>query len=262
MQRLVVEGNYVAGSLVSLNAEQSHFVRDVMRMRAGERIWLTNGIGDEGQAQIESISREGVVVVAESMERSKREASICVTVGQGMPKADKLEMVIQKCTELGAVAIWPLECARSIAQIDAKKEARKLERWNKIALEAAEQSHRAFVPNVSPPQSLKTLVKVMNQFDAVFIAAEVIGHRADSSEHGLRNALATFRSSLDNELDNRALQILILVGPEGGWTDAEVELLTQAGAVAVGLGNRILRTETAALVALSAIYYEFGEYGG
>lgn len=252
------------GGTVRLPDDLAHYLRDVLRMKPGDGLWLADGSGHEGVATLQTVSREEVSLTLDrnSWGESVREAKVRVTVGQGLPKGDKLEWVIQKGTEAGAFAFWPVAAARSVVTIEPKKEAKKVERWAKIAQEAAEQSHRARVPAVAVPLTVKQLISRFGEFDKVLVAAEALGHEADQGGNGLRTVLSSWRFADVAAGGKTSPDILVVVGPEGGWTDEEVRMMTEAGAVAVSLGRRILRTETAALVALSGIYYEFGEYGG
>lgn len=181
------------------------------------------------------------------------EPRIQITVAQSLPKGDKLETVIQKCTEIGAVAFTPFLSERTIVQYDERKESKRVERWRKICKEAAEQAHRNIVPQVHSPLSWKQLLQSFGGYDAVYFCYE--------KEEGLqlRSAAAPWLASLPQEA---AAKVMIVVGPEGGFSTEECRLAEEAGAVSVGLGPRILRCETAGMVAAACILYESGEMGG
>lgn len=179
-----------------------------------------------------------------------------VTVAQSLPKGDKLETVIQKCTEIGAAAFVPFQSERSIVQYDGKKEEKRQQRWAKIAKEAAEQAHRSIIPEVSQVMSWKQLLLRMAEFDLVLFCYEKEGAAEGS---GIADVLAAFRNTHDS---SREAAILLVVGPEGGFTVHEADEALAGGARLAGLGPRILRTETAAMVGLTCLMYESKEMGG
>ena len=159
-----------------------------------------------------------------------------------MPKADKLEWIIQKCTELGISEIVPVITDRVIVKLDEKSTSKKLERWNKIALEASKQSGRQKVPEVKKPINLKNLVENISKYDILLFPYEC-------------EKETTLKSALRN-LDKKCKNIAILIGPEGGFSEEEVELFHFENVKQVTLGPRILRTETAGLVTLAMLLYE------
>ncbi|MBO9600124.1 MAG: RNA methyltransferase, partial [Cohnella sp.] len=178
-----------------------------------------------------------------------------VTVAQSLPKGDKLETVIQKGTEAGAAAFLPFLSQRTVVQYDDRKEAKRVDRWRRIAKEAAEQSHRGVVPEVMAVSSWKSLIGRFAEYDLVLLCYEEEGRAGN----GLRRVLTEFAA---NRVEGGEPRILIVVGPEGGFDEREAEAAAAAGALPIGLGKRILRTETAALYALACIGYASGELGG
>ncbi len=236
------------GSMVALSPEESAHVARVLRMKPGDRVQV---IAAETlyEAEIEMAENRAAAVRVLSV-LPPPEPAVRVTLVQGLPKADKLETIVQKATELGAWAVLPVETARSVARVDAKDRQKKRERWNRIALEAAKQSGRAHVPEVLPALGLADAAAWLERqrFDAVFVAWE----EAD----GLRLGEALGRLLAERpEIKTMAL----VVGPEGGIEPAEIERLAAAGARCVSLGRRILRTETAGLCALAVIMSALGE---
>lgn len=174
------------------------------------------------------------------------EMPVQVTIACGLPKGDKLELITQKGTELGMYSLIPFVAERSIAKWDDKKSEKKIERLQKIAQEAAEQSHRTKIPKIDALHSFSELVSKVKNYDLVFLADE------EDAKSGSRTRFAEQLKS--NKTIN---SILIIFGPEGGITRNEAEVLIEAGAKTISLGPRILRAETAPLYALSAISYEF-----
>ncbi|WP_438446206.1 16S rRNA (uracil(1498)-N(3))-methyltransferase [Gorillibacterium sp. sgz5001074] len=253
MQRYFVAPEELAGDRVRITGDDAHHLVKVMRAEPGEEIICSNGLDREVLARIASVDRNLVEAQVVSELPMDREAGVEVWIAQSLPKGDKLETVIQKCTELGADRFLPFVSERTVVQYDEKKEGKRLERWRKIAKEAAEQAHRNRIPDIGQPVSWKQLLKLLPEADLSLICYE--------KESGLsfRPLLAEARS---RGPEGRRPRILVLVGPEGGLTEKEVSEAVQAGCHSVSLGRRILRTETAAMAALGCIMYEYGEMGG
>jgi 16S rRNA (uracil1498-N3)-methyltransferase len=171
---------------------------------------------------------------------------VSITLGQGLPKADKFEWVVQKTTELGVAEIVPLLTERVVPQLSARHGTPKVARWEKLAREASKQSGRSTVPRLSPPRSLEGFYASYQRADLKLVLWEGEGTRR------LRTALAAFAP---------VTSVAVVVGPEGGLTPREVAQGESYGFIVVGLGERILRTETAGLVAVALLQYQFGEIG-
>ncbi|THF72764.1 RsmE family RNA methyltransferase [Cohnella fermenti] len=257
MQRYFVSVEQMGDDRVFLEGDDARHLATVMRARIGEEFIACDGTGSEALAKVAAIEPGRVTASIIERRPSAAEMRWRVTVAQSLPKGDKLETVIQKGTEAGAAVFQPFLSKRTVVQYDERKEAKRLERWRKIAKEAAEQAHRGLVPDVRAVCSWKELVAGMGGYDLTLLCYEEEGR----SGTGLRNALASFQES-DVCAAGVAPRVLLVVGPEGGFDPAEVEQAVLAGAAAVGLGRRILRTETAALVALACLAYESGELGG
>jgi len=235
------------GETVTLPQEESAHVARVLRMKAGEKVQLIAAeCLYEGALTVVDAKAASVIVLAAL---PSPEAAARVTLVQGLPKADKLEMIVQKATELGAWDVLPVETARSVARM-GDREAGKRERWNRIALEAAKQSGRAHVPEIRPVCRLADAVEWLKAqgYDAVFVAWEMEGE--------LRLGAAMSRMLAGTP---QPRSVALVVGPEGGITPAEIERLTAIGAQCVTLGRRILRTETAGLCALTVVMSALGE---
>jgi len=172
-----------------------------------------------------------------------------------LPKGDKMDSVVQKCTEIGADRFIPYTSERSIVQYAADKAARRCERWRKIAKEAAEQAHRNRIPAVDEPVSWERILQLAGAADLALICYE----KENALE--LRRLLAE-RLGRERRETERQPTVLLIVGPEGGFTPQEIAQAEAAGIKPVSLGRRILRTETAAMVGLTCILYESGEMGG
>ncbi|MBP3038920.1 16S rRNA (uracil(1498)-N(3))-methyltransferase [Bacillaceae bacterium Marseille-Q3522] len=228
-----------------LGEDYHHLVR-VMRMKTGDSVICVNDEGEAALCQVIALSADKVVAEVVHWLDDSVELPVNVTIASGLPKGDKLDWIIQKGTELGAYTFIPFYAARSIAKWDEKKAAKKTERLQKIAKEAAEQAHRSFVPNVKQPISVKELVDLSDHYD----------FRAVASEEAAKDGETAYFARVLHEL-TEGHSLLLVFGPEGGLSEKEVDQLKEAGFVACGLGPRILRTETAPLYALSAISYHF-----
>ncbi len=215
-----------------------HHIRDVLRLKAGDELKMLDGTGTVYSAKISEIKKERVICDILSSRNEEKTPEVKVTLAQCLPKAKKMDLIVQKCTELGAQRIIPVLSERSIPR------SGKLERWKKIAKEAAEQSGRSFIPEISPLTKFEDLLKMKNEFDLALIPWEL-------------EKRTTLKKVLTTHHPNHLTTILILIGPEGGFSRDEVERARSAGFIAVSLGPRILRTETAAMAMLSMIDYEY-----
>ena len=216
----------------TLEAGHAHHLVHVLRVATGDALEVFDGAGRSFDAVVDAVNADGTAtLVLSNQRRSPPERK--VTVIQGLPKAEKLELVVQKATELGAFAVVAAACERSVVKLDGK-EAAKQARWQKIADEAARQCGRADVPAVSVAASLGAAVDALGPGTQVLVLDEE--ERARPLSHALGDGAAA-----------------VVVGPEGGLSRAEVAALTAKGAVTVTLGRLVLRTETAALAALAVI---------
>lgn len=228
----------IAESTATISGDDAHHISRVLRMKPGDTLSLCDGAGGEFNAVITSVSSETVVCALGTKHESATESPVAVTLFQCLPKTGKMETIVQKCTELGVFAVVPVVSARCVV-IPNKDFEKKRERYNRVALEAAKQSRRAVVPQVLPLVELKKVDP--KQFDLFLVAYE------EEDARSLKVAL---------QQANSPKAIAILIGPEGGLEEGEVNRLMQSGAVSVSLGKRILRTETAGMAMLAQILYE------
>ena len=241
MVRFFVTPEELLGEVIALRDENAQHAK-VLRLKAGEEVLLCDGAGNECLCQItDAVNYE--VTVKERRE-SNTEACVQASVYMAFPKADKLEHVIQKATELGACEIVAFPSARCVSKPDEKSLKKKLERWQKIAASAAEQSGRGRVPDVIVLPSYKAALERAAQADKALMFYE--------NEHA-----TTLRMALESK---RYQTVSLLSGPEGGLEAAEVEQAQRAGLCVCTLGSRILRCETAPLCGLSAVMYASGEF--
>jgi 16S rRNA (uracil1498-N3)-methyltransferase len=229
-----------------IGAEDRHHILKVMRMQIGDQIVCVDSEGKSAVCNIAEITDEQVVADVVQWKDERSELPISITIASGLPKGDKLEWIIQKGTEMGAHEFLPFSASRSVVKWDEKKAAKKIERWQKIAKEAAEQSHRAFLPEVVNPISFKALLKKSKDYQYKLVAYEEESRNGETS-----NFPATLQKMKKGE------SLLLVFGPEGGLTEEEVKFLKENDFSLCGLGPRILRTETAPLYTLAAISYHF-----
>lgn len=229
-----------------INGEDRRHIVKVMRMQLGDAIICVNPQGKAAVCKIAEITDDQVVADVVQWKDENTELPIFITIASGLPKGDKMEWVIQKGTELGAHKFLPFAAARSVVKWDEKKGTKKVERWQKIAKEAAEQSHRSLCPEVVNPVTFKALLEKSHEFDYKLAAFEEESRSGETS---------IFSATLKNIKKGESL--LLLFGPEGGFATEEIRLLKENNFQLCGLGPRILRTETAPLYTLAAISYHF-----
>lgn len=242
MQRYFIEPHLMSDREVVITGDDVHHIVKVMRYSIGDSILVSDGVGRAVKARLTLLEKDQVRAEIVEELTEVRELPIRVTIGQGLPKGDKLEWIIQKGTEMGAYAFQPFSSERTIVKIDEKKEGKKLDRWQKIAKEAAEQAHRSILPKVLNPTSLKALLDTSQSYTTRIIAYE------QETSVGLKDVSDRLRES-----DS----LLVLIGPEGGFSQEEVAQAQAAGFVSVQLGPRILRTETASQYVLAALSFHF-----
>lgn len=218
--------------------EDAVHITKSLRMSVGEVITLCGENQKEYLCKIEKINKDGVFVRISSEEDCQHEPSIELTLFAALTKGDKLETVIQKCVELGVTKIVPVLTNRCISRPDSKSSAKKIQRYQKIAEQAAMQSRRGIIPSVSEITDIKNMVKLLPDFDKTIVFYEGGGEPV--------------RTLIDCEKDKK---IAVFTGPEGGLEESEVQLLIEHGARQATLGKRILRAETAPLAAVSAIMF-------
>lgn len=246
MQRYFINEPFVNQKSIEISNDDYHHIVRVMRMKIGDEIRLVTKDGKVATASINQITDTYVDANIVFWEEESKELPVQIVIASGLPKGDKLEWIIQKGTELGASEFVPFIAGRSIVKWEEKKAAKKLDRWNKIAKEAAEQSHRQSLPPVHAPLTFKNLLQLGEQFDQRIVAYEEVAKNGEQSN---------FAQALSKAKPGD--KILLVFGPEGGITEKEADALHAHGFELCGLGPRILRTETAPLYALAAISYHF-----
>ncbi|HZH63081.1 MAG TPA: 16S rRNA (uracil(1498)-N(3))-methyltransferase [Metabacillus sp.] len=234
------------GTTIHVTGDDVHHIARVLRMQAGHKIICCTKDGFEALCEIVEITNDQVQCFVLEWITVNRELPVSISIASGLPKGDKLEWIIQKGTELGASSFIPFNAARSIVKIESKKIGKKLERWNKIAKEASEQSYRNIIPKVLEPCDFQQVIELAKSYDVKVVAYE------ESAKQGEKKNLAKAFEEV-----NEGGSLLAVFGPEGGLTEKEIERLEQAGFHICSFGPRILRTETAPLYLLSAVSYYF-----
>lgn len=236
------EKNVTEQNIVITGSDVNH-MKNVLRMREGEQLTVCDGTGMEYTCEIAEFLPGEVVLRILNKTQAQTELPVRLVLYQGLPKKDKMELIIQKAVELGAAEIVPVMTKRCIVKLeDDKKEAKKLERWQAIAESAAKQSGRAVIPKVSGVMSFKEALKRAS--------AEGMGLIPYECAEGMK----ALKDAADRASEERCVSVFI--GPEGGFEEAEVEAAKENGVIPVSLGKRILRTETAGFTTLSILMYE------
>ena len=245
MLHIFVDPAQMKGDLLYVTGKDVNHIKNVMRLKQGDEISVRTGQDDrEYRYGIEEFTDSEVVCRLRFVKEADVELPVKVYIFQGLPKADKMELIIQKAVELGAAEIIPVQMRRCVVKLDGAKKGKKTQRWQAIAESAAKQSRRAVVPLVREPMTMEEAVRFAEQNTDVRLLP-----------YELQEADGSTREVMDGIREGSAVSIFI--GPEGGFDPAEVELARKTGVVPISLGKRILRTETAALVALSFLIYHF-----
>lgn len=243
MPKFFIKDNQIIDNKIIITGEDVNHISNVLRKQIGEEIEICNINTTENYiSEIVKITKTEIQTQIKQITKSKSESVIDIHIFQGLPKADKMELIIQKSTELGVKEITPIEMERCIVKLDEKDKNKKVERWQKIAEVAAKQSGRDLIPRINKIEKIKNIYKTFENYDIVIVAYE-------------NEKVTTLKQVL--KANDKHNKIAVIIGPEGGIEKDEVEQMQQNGANIITLGNRILRTETVALSIISMIMYEF-----
>lgn len=236
--RFYTEQTLASGAELTLEAGASRHIASALRLREGAQLRLFNGEGGEYRAEVTALARQGVSVQVGKFFPEDREAQLAITLGIGISRGERMDLVVQKSTELGVSAIQPLVTERTEVRLKGERQAKKRRHWQQVAVSACEQCGRNRVPKIAEPLPLNRWLS-----SAGADLKLVLHHRSRQglAEHAVPASIA------------------LLVGPEGGLSAAEIETAESTGFVPLALGPRVLRTETAPLAALSILQFHWGD---
>jgi 16S rRNA (uracil1498-N3)-methyltransferase len=242
MHRFFVSADSFRDKQVILAGPQTHQIRDVLRMKPGDKIIVLDNTGYEYTVSLTKIDRQEVIGEMINKTKSEGEPNVRITLYQSILAREKFEWVLQKCTEVGVCSFVPIVTQRSIVRREESVTAKKMSRWQSIITEAAEQSGRGRIPTLENPLNFTDVISGLDNFDC--------------SLFGSTQTDTPVLSKIIKEKDSEREKIALFIGPEGGFTEKEIADAGGRGAKAFSLGKRVLRTETAAVVASAIILYE------
>lgn len=246
MPKFFVSTNQIKDSNIYIEKEDVNHIKNVLRAKIDDEIEICDFNTSKNYiCKIEKIEDKKIdCKIIKEINSNNIESKIKVTIFQGLPKADKMELVIQKSVELGVYDITPVKMKRCVVKLDEKDKIKKIERWQKISEVASKQSGRNIIPKINNIQNIDEICKNIKDYDLLLIAYE------KEKENFLKAELKKLTNIKDN------IKIGVVIGPEGGIDEEEIQKFKENGAKIITLGNRILRTETVALNILSIIMYE------
>ena len=246
MQRFFVEPHQIDGDRheIHITGSDVNHIVNVLRMKKDEELWISDK-EKEYHCVIENAGEDEVLLHILYVQEPDYELQNRIYLFQGLPKADKMELIIQKAVELGVYEIVPVATKRAVVKLDPKKEEKKRLRWQSIAESAAKQAGRALIPQIATCITFEKALRMCNGLDAALIPYE----KAEGMQHARDQVRALHGKH----------SIGIFIGPEGGFEESEIEAARAAGAIPITLGHRILRTETAGLTMLSILMFELEE---
>lgn len=241
MQHFFVTPSQVEGERIYIEGSDVNHMKNVLRMRPGEAVAISDGDNLKYRCVVEGYEEGRAVLAIQQRMPVYTELPCRITLFQGMPKQDKMELIVQKAVELGASQVVPVATRRSVVKLDEKKAAKKLQRWQQIAESAAKQAGRGYIPQVSSVLSYQEALEKAGELDVLLIPYELA--------EGMEEARKVVASIAQGQ------SVGIFIGPEGGFEKEEVDAAIHQGAKAITLGRRILRTETAGLAILSILMF-------
>lgn len=243
MNWFYVEKSQIKDGYIQILGSDVNHIKNVLRMKIGERVAICDGEGTDYYCTLEEVNAKEIIAKIEEMNDTQTELPSKIYLFQGIPKKDKMDFIIQKAVELGVHEVIPVAMKRCVAKIeDHKKEEKRLERWQSIAMSAAKQSGRGVIPKIHSVVKFQEALSIAKKLDAVIVPYELAGDIKNSYD---RIKEACFSSTIG-----------IFIGPEGGFDDLEISMAREAGFQEITLGKRILRTETAGMTMLSILMFE------
>lgn len=227
---------------IVITGEDAKHLATVLRSKEGDKVEVCDGCGTDYFCEVEVVDKKQITLKINDKSPCLSEPKTKITLFQGLPKADKMELIIQKCVELGIEKIVPVATHRTVVKLDKKDSQKKVQRWQKIAESAAKQSGRGIIPQIGEVITFNEAVKLGAKAQGAIIPYE------NEQKRGIREFAENFSGS----------EIAIFIGPEGGFAEEEIALAMENGILSVSLGKRILRTETAGMVTVAIMIYELG----
>lgn len=239
-----IKNNQIDENKITLYGSDVKHIKNVLRHKIDDLITICDEDGTRYISKIVRMENDEIVLDVTEKLIDSNEPLVAITLVQGLPKSDKMDFIVQKCTELGAKEIIPTTMERTVVKIDDSNSAKKVERWNKIAFEASKQCGRTRVPTVEKIVNLENIVENLSKYDIVIVPYEC---EKD-------NMLKTVLRNIDTNIRN----IAVVIGPEGGFSEKDIVLLEKLPNVKkISLGKRILRTETAGIATIAMLLYEY-----
>lgn len=249
MPKFFINSNQIIeNNKIEIIGEDVKHIANVLRMKIGDKIHICNiETSINYIAKLNKFEKDKIYATILNEIESESEPNVSINIFQGIPKSDKMELIIQKSVELGVKEITPVDMERCVSKISPKDEKKKIERWQKISEVAAKQSGRDIIPQINKVNKLEDICKRINEYDMIIVPYE------KAEDLNLKDVIDNLK-----KLNIKNLSIGIVIGPEGGFETNEIEKLKDCGAKVITLGKRILRTETVALAMVSVIMYELG----
>lgn len=247
MHKFFIRRENISGEKLNITGDDVNHIYKVLRLNIGDIILVCDGEGNEYISRINEINKKEVKcdIIESSINQS--EPPIKIILFQGLPKAQKMELIIQKGVEIGICKFQPVITQRVVVKTEGKDISNKLERWRRISEEAAKQSNRGIIPEILEPIAFEDAVKAIRDLDLFIVPYE------KERSNSLKKILTDYK---------HAKNIGIFIGPEGGFDESEIDICIKRGIIPVTLGPRILRTETAGIAVSSMVLYEIGDMGG
>lgn len=241
MQHFFVQPDQVQGDFISITGGDVNHIKNVLRMKLNEELEINDGQGFKYLGSVVELATDEVRIQILDKQECDTELPCRIHLYQGLPKGDKMELIVEKAVELGVHRIVPVETKRAIVKLDDKKKKKKIEKWNSVCISAAKQSARGIIPIVDQVQSFKMAMEEVRDYEHVLVPYELA-----KGMDATMSAMSVIKSGD---------RVAVFIGPEGGFDKAEIELALNQGAQPISLGKRILRTETAGLTTLSMLMY-------
>lgn len=247
MYKFFVKIDNIINDNIFIEGEDYQHATKVLRLKTGDKIQICDGEKNEYICLIQEINKKQIKCEIIEHFINNNESNLNITLFQGLPKAQKMELIIQKGVEIGIKEFQPILTERVVVKTEGRDLKNKLDRWNRISYEAAKQSNRGIVPRVNDILDFEEAINKLNEFDVVFVPYE------KEKNKGFKKTLKEI---------NDVKSVAIIIGPEGGFSEQEIDIFIKNNYIPITLGPRILRTETAGLVAASIILYELDDLGG